>query len=393
MNIVIAKIGKSIKFNSNNWGSNGGDNEAPLIFKNLAKYNPDINFYIIGKTDFHRLKDDVKSEININNNIIDIWEDFDKKIHDNTTYPYDYFKERNINIDAGIIITGPTSGACIPQFLKKKDGSYCKMLECFKNYAGPVVHYLNKSGIDYFTLTMDPRYHPIEAKDLYNVEKFSLSQYDYEPLSEHIISEEDHTLVQTTVPTYYSDIEKIFFIDKELKDITNMKKTKKFMIVLNEGGNGGLSRGKILEEYILNNFKDIEIYGKWKDKWYEDKRFKGPKKFNDLQELLPQVKYTFIIPIQEGWVTAKFWEMINYGIIPFMHPYYDQQKHIKCDDFLRVNSPEELLEKIDFLEKNPQSYKELLHGLQDLLKEEYYSGKHLNDTIMEGVRRLYASKK
>ena len=35
MKIGIGKLGKSVGFNSNNWGAVGGDNEAPLLFENI----------------------------------------------------------------------------------------------------------------------------------------------------------------------------------------------------------------------------------------------------------------------------------------------------------------------------------------------------------------------
>ena len=393
MNIAIGKMGKSVKFNPAKYGAVGGDNEAPALFLLLARKNPDINFYMVGKSDLRLLKPELKEELNIPPNLIDVWEGFDRNKHNGITYAYDRLNELNVKIDYGIFYNGPASSSNIPNLLKKNDGTYCSPLEMFKNYAGPIVYYLNQSNIKYFTLGPDPRYIPIPAMDLINREQFVLSQYDYMENIKHITTLEDHTIIDRQIPISYSGIEKVFFLDREKKNITKIPKNKKMLIVLNEGGNGGLKRGPMLKEYILDNFKDIEIYGKWSDKWYEDKRFKGPKKFNELQELLSDVKYTFIIPIQKGWVTAKFWEMINYGIIPFMHPYYDQQKHIPCPDFLRVNSPEELLEKINYLEDNPEEYKKLLNELSLMLKDEYYDGTFINNLIIDGINKLKGTKR
>ena len=39
MRIGIGKLGKSVLFNSNNWGAIGGDNEAPILFENLIHLN------------------------------------------------------------------------------------------------------------------------------------------------------------------------------------------------------------------------------------------------------------------------------------------------------------------------------------------------------------------
>jgi hypothetical protein len=348
---------------------------------------------MVGRSDFHRLKPEMQQKIAPNGNIIDIWEHYDKSeddesSNDHITFPYNYLTQNNIKIDCGIILSGPTSGATIPGIIKKKTGEDAKILYCFSNYAGPVVDYLNKSSINYFTLTVDPRYHPIPARDLINAAKFSLMQYDQNYVAKHIQSIQNQSEIEEVIPGWYSGIETVFFLDKEKKDITTYNKTKKMMIVLNEGGNGGLKRGPMLKEYVLDYFPDIEIYGKWDDKWYEDTRFKGPVKFNDLQKMLPEVKYTFIIPIAKGWVTAKFWEMVNYGIIPFMHPYYDDQKHIPCPDFIRVNSPQELHQKIDYLESNPSEYRKLLQQLNDMLKPEYYDGTFINKVIMNAVQKV-----
>jgi hypothetical protein len=80
--------------------------------------------------------------------------------------------------------------------------------------------------------------------------------------------------------------------------------------------------------------------------------------------------------------------MVNYGIIPFMHPYYDDQKHIPCPDFIRVNSPQELHQKIDYLESNPSEYRKLLQQLNDMLKPEYYDGTFINKVIMNAVQKV-----
>lgn len=385
MNIAIGKFGRSINFKESNWSAVGGDNEPPTLFLKLAELNSNNTYYLIGKSNFRKMDNDFKNKYK---NIIDLWEFYDKEKDDNITFLYDYISKNNIKIDCGILFAGPTSAACMNNVLKNKKGEYCKPLNCFLNYAGPIVDYLNKSQIKYISLVPDPRYNPIPARELYNRPVYNLSQYDEENISIHIKSYDDLDFIEENEKTTYNDIEKMFFIGKNKLNFNNLNKNIKMMIVLNEGGNGGLKRGPILKEYILNNFNDIEIYGKWADKWYEDKRFKGPKKFIELQNLLPNVKYTFIIPIQKGWVTAKFWEMINYGIIPFMHPYYDEQNHINCPDFIRVKSPEELLEKINYLENNEFDYKKLLKSLQDLLKDEYYNGEYINNLLNEKIKEM-----
>jgi len=375
MNIVIGKFGRSLLFNDKKWGAIGGDNEPSNFYLNLAKYNTQDTFYIIGKTDYN---------LNIPN-IVNIWENFDIRKNNNLTWVYDQLK--NVKIDGGILFSGPISQVNIPnKILKINSNENAKVLQMFEKYVGPIIYYLNESKIKYMLISPDPRYIK-PGRDFINSPQFSLSQYNTSYKYKSIISYDNQkTFKFKSIDVLYSNIEKIFLINKSKPKLNN--KTKKMMIVLNEGGNGGLSRGSILKEYILDNIDDIEIYGKWSDEWLKDSRFKGPKKFNNLQKLLYDVKYTLIIPIEKGWVTAKFWEMLYYGIIPFLHPYYDDQKHLPIPDFLRIKSPKELFKKIELLENNKNEYNKLLIYLMKLIKDEYLDGSYLNNIVINKFKEM-----
>ena len=158
------------------------------------------------------------------------------------------------------------------------------------------------------------------------------------------------------------------------------------MVVLNEGNNGVKSRYSELKKYVLDYMDDVEIYGKWDESTIgNDSRFKGSKKFIDLQTILPSVKYTFIIPIKPGWVTSKWIEMLCNGVIPFFHPDYDTQGHCNVPSALRVKTPEELHKKIELLEERPETYKKLLEKCMELLTEDDFSGRTISNTIMSNV--------
>ena len=78
--------------------------------------------------------------------------------------------------------------------------------------------------------------------------------------------------------------------------------------------------------------------------------------------------------------------MAHYGIIPFLHPTYDEQDNLKVPDFIRVKDSEDLFNKIKFLEEKPKAYKELRDLLDNLRKDEYYDGSYLNNKIMEELK-------
>ena len=121
-----------------------------------------------------------------------------------------------------------------------------------------------------------------------------------------------------------------------------------------------------------------------------DNRFKGSLHIEDLQTKLQDVKFTFIIPIKKGWVTSKYIEMIHAGVIPFLHPTYDEQSHLNIPGFLRPQTPQELAERIKTLSEDPEKYQLVLKGLRAaLLKPEYYDGSFLNRQIMTAADPNY----
>lgn len=388
-NIVIGKCGKVIEFRPDMWGAIGGDNEAPTLFLSLAKLNPQNTYYMISRSNFARMPDDFKKQYP---NIVDVWAEYDrpKDFDYMCYYPYEWITKHNIHIDTGIFYSGPTSGTSIPHLRKHPDGSFYTPLQCFNRYCAPIHDFCNRSGIKYIHLLVDPRYFPYKSSDLYNRPTKILSQFEGTDKFKHIISYENLKEIPCTEHITYNGIEKVFFIGREKLDFSSLEKSTKMLIVLNEGKNGAPSRGPELKRFVLNHFPDVKVYGDWTDEWmkkYPD-NFQGPKKFSELEPILKTVKYTFIIPINKGWVTSKFWEMLHYGIIPFLHPWYDGQKHLPVPKFLRVNTPQELEQRIEYLEVNPDIYKKLLNHLQGLLLDSYYDGTYINDVINKSLDEI-----
>lgn len=409
MNIVIGKLGRSISSNSNKWSATGGDNEPFIIFDSLARSFPEHTFYMIGKSDFFRNK-----YYNRPSNIINLWDSFKSKSYKHLPILEGYkeqekdehkyiekkieeLKSSNIKLDFGIIMAGPVSSINFSdKGLKKTDGSneFAKTINIVKFYVSSLYEFLNETKTPWVCLGPDPRYFNF-GKDLFNPPKKIISQYNGKTTYKRFVSFKDQSLVEVTIPIEYKGFEKTFLIGR--KKPVQIKKTKRMTIVLNEGGNKGLLRGPMLKEFILDHFEDVDVFGKWSDEWMKDPRFKGPKMFNDLQPFLYNAKYTFIIPIQKGWTTAKIWEMIYYGIIPFMHPYYDSQRNLDVPEILRVSNPQELKERIDFLENNPDEYEYLLSSLYNLIEEEDLDGSNLLNNIMEEgyniIGKTYKRKK
>ena len=75
--------------------------------------------------------------------------------------------------------------------------------------------------------------------------------------------------------------------------------------------------------------------------------------------------------------------MIYFGILPFYHPNMDTQCHQPVHEYLRVKSKKEFLEKIEYLEKNPDFYKEIQDYHLSQFKKEYFDGSFLNEKFHE----------
>lgn len=391
MKIAYGKFGSSILFNEKRWSSHGGCMDAPWMIEALAKCNPNDQFYLIGRSDYSRLSPLMQQKINPHVNIIDPWADYGKEMasNDDLAFLGRWFSEKGIKLDCGVLYSGPAGNANIPGRIKTVDGTrIAEVLFCFAHYMGPIVEFLNTSGLPYFTLTPDPRYHPVKARDLYNLAKFSLSQFNGQNKVKHILSYEDQTCEITNIKTVYAGIETLFLTKRQRIDVHSLEKTNDMMIILNEGGNGGLKRGPMLKEYVLDHEPDIEVFGKWSEEWMKYPQMKGPMHITQLEEKLLRTKFTFIIPIQHGWVTAKYWEMLSYGVLPFLHPSYDTQGHLPVPEILRTKSAGDFREKYEALRTDEELYRKTLSEAMDGLLDKYYDGTFINNAVMKTAYRI-----
>jgi hypothetical protein len=382
MNIAIGKIGKSIKFNVSSWGAIGGDVEAPTLFYRWAEMNPQHNFYIIGKSDYSRAKNIKRLP-----NIIDVWEFAEKDMTDTEKRDFVIENLDGINIDFAVLYGGPLGRGNIHDYTPVLDNS--RMTKCLGfqiNYVSPILYFINETNVPWFMLSVDSRFFPQRCVDIVNMPLMSYSQInttgDYLRMSGTSF-EERHKIVKDTIDAFYSAIETVFLMHhtKPTREEYFSGDRSGMNFILNEGGNRGLERGPYLEEYILRYSDDVSVFGKWKSHWVDDHRFKGSIPFERIGEVLAGTKYTFIIPIGKGWATAKYWEMAHHGVLPFFHPWYDEQENIPAPEFLRVNSPEELWEKIELLENNNELYLNILEEVYETLDDDYYDGTHVNNIL------------
>ena len=384
MNILIGKFGKSILFDESKWGLVGGDAQPKLFYIWLAETYPEHTFYMIGKNDIPRFK---KKGGELPSNIVDLWDGYVKK-ENPEAWNWIYDKVKDMKLDCGVFFGGPTGLANIPEvnYQLKHPDKIAKCLYMFKNYVAPINHVLNMTKIPYTRILEDPKYAPDRARDLFHRDKFVLAQYTAKISAKTIKSyEENTTYIDQENKYVYSGVENIFLLGEEKEDFRKYKKDIDMLVIMNEGK----GRGPAVEKWVLSNFPDAIVSGKWSKEWLE----KYPDNFiqvrmHDMLDQVKRTKYTYITPILKNWVTSKWSKMAHYGILPFFDPTYDTQGHVKIDPYLRVNSPEEMKEKIDFLNANPKEYERLLNHIWELLNEDYYNGKYFKKLMDQTFTRL-----
>ena len=394
MDIGFCKVGKSIKFKRKNYSPVGGDNEASCVLRALANNNPDKTFYIVGRSDYNTLDPKEKHELFPYGNVIDIWEGRTAKGNGEAHYTYivDYLKNNNINLATTVMMMGQIGNVTIPNKIEKireTESGWAAVIDMTRGYTTPISVWLNECRPHYIEITNDPRYVMNQSRDMMHMPAISLGQYDYTYTANTITSYADQkNRIIHNVDSIYAGMETAFCIDYDYTKDVNFDRNVDFMVVLNEGKP---SRYKMLKEWVLDHNDDVEIYGKWDEAYTEnDSRFKGSIHISDLQQKLNNVKFTFIIPIKEGWVTSKYIEMIHAGVIPFLHPTYDDQNHTGIPDFLRPKTPQEMAERIKMLSESQSKYKTVLRGLRNLiLKPEFYNGTYINNQIMTAFDKNY----
>jgi ribulose bisphosphate carboxylase small subunit len=394
MNIAFSKNGKSIKFLSKNFSPTGGDVDAGSMLQILANNNPDHTFYIIGRSEYNRLSEAERVEFFPYGNVVDSTENVsDKKSH---TYLIENVDKAGIKIDAHVMMCGQMGSVSIPGRTKqiKNPDEVSMIIDMTLGYSSAINHWQNEHPeVPMIEICTDPRYTTEQTRDLIPSPKVCLSQYDDEYIRMHIRSFEDQERIPTAVQRFYSGIETMFLYGRDRKPVNVEERTENFLVVLNEGKP---SRYKLLKHWVLDRFEDVSVFGEWDEPMTkEDKRFVGSLKFEELHKRLNSVRSSFIIPIAPGWVTAKYIELVYSGVVPFMHPTYDGQEHLRGKipeqlyNFIKPATPKELYDRIEMM-KDDKVYMKTITALQTaLLTDDEFDGTKINSTVMKAIDMKY----
>jgi len=404
-NIAFAKTGLMMKFNLDDRGENFKSADHCKLLINLAFNNPTDNFYLIGLNNLGSLNFQRRQELFPHNNVFDTLENATNDLSIKYLQPLEWLNRNQVNLDYGIIGGGATLNINIPNMIFTKSGTLGKPLDVAKRGVAPIIHTLNETGIDWVSLIDDPRcLNAVMAKDLYNNPKVCLSQVNTTVVSKNIKSYSDQSIIESEIPVVYSNIEMACNLDEkiELVDDRWKERRSKLGIVLNEAGtderldskklgNGHRPRYPILKDWFLD--QDCVVYGKWDESILKShSAFKGFIERTELYTEMKNWKHSLCVPIDTGWATAKYSEYLKCGISPFLHSEYDSQKNTNLQDFYRVESKEEYLDKISL--DDDTHIEEINKGIQTCLSEDHVNGQKLNDDIYSalGIERTIKNK-
>ena len=385
MNIIFGKFGKSISFFRKKWGIIGGDYEPSKFLFALAEMNPDINFWLIGPNDFIKFKNS-NPQFNLPN-IIDIKEKIDNRDPNNVVK---FFKDNNIYIDFALIMSGPFGKINYNEkFLNVKTGELKSVLNMFKTYCYPIVRVLNDLNVEFVEFGEDGRYIPNRALDLIKIPRFAASTKTFDINVEKFKDTNSNLpeIEEKKINIKDYEVDKFILCGEDPNLIKRDLLNKNNLISLYVNGvRGGIAKKKlkIINKFIFSNFKDAIIYGEWDEEElpieFKDNFVNIP--MIDLTEQMYETKYSLLFPVLENWFSSKFWKMIYFGIIPFYTKEFNVTNR-NIPEFLLVNNPDELKEKIDYLENNFQFKQEIFNQLISLIDNiDLYNGNFLNSSFL-----------
>jgi len=387
LRIAVMPIGSIVKFKKEHLKRSDGSVEYYKTIWALT-HNANVEqIVILQKSDWDKLTDEEKADIDPRGVIYDVYSEHGLKTGNpkdkddlaewaKYTNVYEAVKDMPTPDFAIAFLAQGFANVNIPLFLpKKKDPSGKNMvLSMTLRYSAPMIHYLNVTKIPYFVIATDPRYCPpkLKRRDVANRPLEFISQFNETCLFTSICeykSEAEETM--TEIPIRYTGIERINLVNEPIFPPDNDRPIK-FAISAMQSSYGEKTtkdyRFDELKKWVLNQpgSEDYHIYGKWIEFFTKDNpQFKGMIAHTEIDSTFSKTRYTLVIPIRANWVTGKYVEMLRVGCLPFFHPHYDTQcSTVPKDHFLRVKDPQDMYKKIEYLEANPEKRIALVKELQ-----------------------------
>ena len=399
-NVLIGKFGKHISFDPSKWGMVGGDSESAILISCMAQCYPNVNFYIASRNDFDKINSHTKNVINKNSNLFNIWERYDSQV-DNQSWIEKYVESNNIKLDFGLFYGGPSSGCTIPDsmYLITEPDKTATPMSSSKRSVGIITKFLNDTGLSYVEIGEDPRYLPVQAKDLFNRSKRVLCvKNDMSFSIEHIKEYLSREMINTEIPCSDVGHSYMFLMNEDKNDLLKEPGERKTRINVamhcTASQDGSVDKWNLVKNFILDPFPETFIYGKWDEKIIAGQHQNQFKEIpmTDLHDVMYDTKYTLAIGGSKTWGTqSKFWKMLMFGIIPFLDP--DNENIFGAPEFIETESAEDFIKKISFLENNHEEYVKLWHECQELIQSnDLWNGSRFFDNLEREILNVFGIK-
>tara|TARA_Y100000389_G_scaffold96499_1_gene93158 strand:+ start:4059 stop:5420 length:1362 start_codon:yes stop_codon:yes gene_type:complete len=421
--VAYFAVGSAIKFDKKKLLRSDGTSEYFSTIRLLLK-NPNVErVLLLSKSDWKRISHSQRKEIDPEGKIFDpytVFPELHNRPKPNTLEErrqyymryYEILKESGIKADYGIGFTSQGwSTTALPGYLNtlKPPFKPVKCLDMTLFYASEVIYYLNMTNLKWWLLATDPRYvkPSMRYRDITNLPQKVLGQQDFDiswfgvsELKRDAALENEGDYITRNIVSRYSGIEKMNLIDGGVVNPETVDKPHKFTIVsmqLSPPTAKEDLRFNILKEYVLDRDPEqkARIYGKWSDFFKADNpQLKGYIATEDLDKTFGETRYTLVLPTAAGWVTSKYAEMLQLGVVPFLHPDYDTQYHIVPKEHpLRVTSADDFYKKMEYFDANPDKRIKFVQHLQELLISDAYTGKFMLDLINKNLEEVGIDKK
>jgi len=284
-----------------------------------------------------------------------------------------HIEDLNYNIKGIIFYNAASYRYTMIGYVKAQKGTYSIPAQMTLTQQVAAIYYINHwKDTPFISISIDPR--PMGKSQFpcdiinknwlgaYSQAKYvqsGLRNYDWEKHDGSLVDRDD--IEFTEVPLYYTNI-----ANKKYRENT---KENFFSIVCSNGTRTGDDLQLMAEASKKYNSK---IIGKWPAYDKVDKRVRDyvtqPIEFTKLQDYMNTVKYTFIPVIGKKFISAKPFEFIVNGSIPFLSKDYGQSEYIHFPEFLYVKNSADLFKKIEYLENNQDKYEFLLSELKKTIK-------------------------
>lgn len=394
MNILISKLDIA-RFTKcpDKMKTYGGFDVAALMLLNIVKEYPQHTFYYIGSNDISEFENKPSNLIDIETPIKDI----NRKCKGLEKYEVaiNYCKDNDLTFDFALYWycrftnlakykDGYISAKGTPRKLRQCEKGLSHIMAVPKEFNIPVYYMID----DVTELKQIP----------YDMDKPAAiwTQCNGTTTYQHYTSPDNPVREKIQFPISYKPIERLWLLGKNKVDWRGYNKTNEFIVTCNAPSDQTLDKFFYIKKWVLDVFDNATIYGRWtctKAMATEISKNNAAHRFVErgmceMEDLMFNTKYTIVIPPSKKYpefVTQKVYSMLYYGIIPFWCKYdYDKDNlYNEFPDFIKVETPEELIEKINYLNNNPEEYKKLLYQLYNLLEDKYFDNRIIHELFDE----------